>query len=138
MKKVLIIILTLVFLSSAAIAKDEKEISVELMPPVVVKTAPIAGDVEVDPEIKEISVTFSKDMLTDRMWSWTQVSLDTFPEISGDVKYMDDKRTCVLPVKLEPGKTYVIWINSGKYNSFRDVSNNSAIPYLLVFQTKQK
>jgi hypothetical protein len=39
-------------------------------------------------------------------------------------------------VKLEPGKTYVLWFNRGQFNSFRDTDNNPAVPYLLVFQTK--
>jgi TPR repeat protein len=36
-----------------------------------------------------------------------------------------------------PGKTYAIWFNSKKFNAFRDTDNNPAIPYLLVFQTKE-
>jgi hypothetical protein len=34
-------------------------------------------------------------------------------------------------------KTYVIWINSQKFKSFKDVQRNAAIPYLLVFKTAQ-
>jgi hypothetical protein len=47
-----------------------------------------------------------------------------------------DQRTCVLPVKLEPGKTYAIWVNSEKFNNFKDVGGRSAVPYLLGFKTK--
>ena len=57
--------------------------------------------------------------------------------IAGDVHFMKDGRTCVLPVKLEPGKTYAMWINSQKHNAFRDTGNNSAVPYLLVFETRR-
>lgn len=138
MKKIAIFVLTLMLLSNISVAQEKKEISVESMPPVVVKTIPTAGDIEVDPDIKEISVTFSKNMMTDRMWAWVQISDDTYPETISDVKYLEDKRTCVLPVKLKPGKTYVIWFNHGKYNSFRDLNNTPSVPYLLVFQTKQK
>ena len=45
------------------------------------------------------------------------------------------KRTCVLPVKLEPGKTYAIWLNSQKFGNFKDTDGRSAVPYLLVFRT---
>ena len=64
---------------------------------------------------------------------------DTFPQIAGEVRYLADKRTNVLPVKLEPGRTYAIWFNSpnGRHNAFRDSANNSAMPYLLVFQTRE-
>ena len=137
MKKTAIFVLTLMLLSNVSVAQEKKGISVGSMPPVVVKTVPTTGDTEVDPDIKEISVTFSKDMRIDRM-AWVQISEDAYPETTGNAKYLEDKRTCVLPVKLEPGKTYVIWFNKGKYNSFRDLNNNPAIPYLLVFQTKQK
>ena len=119
----------------AAGAEDE-DITVKSMPPSVVKTIPQAGDTAVDPVTKEIRVTFSKDMLTDRMWAVVQTSKTTFPTVDGKIHYLDDKRTCVIPVKLEPGKTYVLWFNRGQFNSFRDTDNNPAVPYLLVFQTK--
>ena len=48
-----------------------------------------------------------------------------------------DKRTCVLPVKLEGGKTYVIWLNSERFNNFKDPQRRPAIPYLLVFETRE-
>ena len=111
------------------------EPSVKSMPPVVVKTVPVSGATAVDAKLKEIKVTFSKDMQTRKMWSFVQFSKDTFPQV-GQPKYKD-KRTIVLPVTLQPKKTYVIWINStGKHNSFRDTSGNPAVPYLLVFETK--
>jgi hypothetical protein len=48
----------------------------------------------------------------------------------------DDKKTCVVEVKLQPKKTYVIWLNSQKFGNFKDADGRSAVPYLLVFQTK--
>ena len=74
--------------------------------------------------------------MKDGSWSWAQVAKNTFPEIIGKPKYLDDKRTCVIDVKLEPKKTYVIWINSQKFGNFKDADGNPAVPYLLVFQTK--
>jgi len=41
----------------------------------------------------------------------------------------------VLPVKLEPGKTYAIWLNSRKFGNFEDSDGRSAVPCLLVFRT---
>ena len=121
--------------AAAAGAQKQKEITVKSMPPSVIKTVPQAGDTEVDPSLKGISVTFSKDMLTDRMWAVCQISNETFPKTGKDIHYMNDKRTCVVPVELEPEKTYVLWFNQGKFNSFRDTDNNPAVPYLLVFRT---
>ena len=123
--------------AAVAAAAEDENVTVKSMPPSVVKTVPQAGDTAVDPATKEIRVTFSKDMLTDRMWAVVQTSKTTFPTIDGKIHYLDDKRTCVVPVKLEPGKTYVLWFNQGRFNSFRDTDNNPAVPYLLVFQTKK-
>jgi RNA polymerase sigma-70 factor (ECF subfamily) len=115
----------------------ENKITVQSMPPVVVKTSPHAGNTDVDPALKEIRVTFSKEMMTKDMWSWVEVSKDSFPRMVGEVRFLSDKRTCIAPVKLEPGKTYAIWLNSKKFNYFRDKDSNPAVPYLLVFQTRE-
>ena len=122
----------------ALIAPAKAEpISIEALPPVVVKTVPAAGDGTVDPATKEIRVTFSKDMLTQKMWSLVTVSQETFPKIDGQIKYLPDKRTFVAPVKLEPGRTYALWVNQGRFTGFRDADNHPAAPYLLVFQTRK-
>jgi hypothetical protein len=71
------------------------------------------------------------------MWSFCQISDKTFPERTGEIHYLPDKRTCVMPVKLEPGKTYVIWINLPRLNNFRDTSSQPSSPYLLVFETRK-
>jgi Bacterial Ig-like domain len=133
------LLLTVVLLVGAAMAENLPNLTVKSLPPSVVKTVPRAGDIAVDPNLKEISVTFSKDMMTEEMWSWYSQSPDTFPEIDkAGIRYLKDGRTCVLPVKLQPGKTYIIWINSQKFNYFKDTEKNSAVPYLLVFQTAEK
>src|ERR1700722_14867365 len=78
------------------------EVTLETVPPVVVKTVPKAGAGDVDSKLTEIKVTFSKDM-QDGTWSWSVLSKESFPKVAGKPKYLADKRTCVLPVKLEPG-----------------------------------
>jgi RNA polymerase sigma-70 factor (ECF subfamily) len=112
------------------------DITVATAPPVVVQTVPKAGSLDIDAKLKEIKVTFSKDML-DESWSWSSVSSGTYPKINGKPKYLKDKRTCVLPVKLEPGKTYAVWVNSERFENFKDADGKPAVPYLLVFQTKK-
>jgi RNA polymerase sigma factor (sigma-70 family) len=111
-------------------------VSVKNLPPVVVRTEPQSGDTKVDAtKVSEVRVTFSKEM-TDQSWSWAQLSDDTFPKMTGKPSYDKERRTCTLPVKLEPGKTYVLWLNSEKFGNFKDPSGQSAVPYLLVFETK--
>jgi RNA polymerase sigma-70 factor (ECF subfamily) len=74
--------------------------------------------------------------MTDGNWAWVQISKDTFPQIVGKPRYLEDKKTCGVDVKLEPKKTYVIWLNSPPYTSFTDTDGHKAVPYLLVFQTR--
>ncbi len=135
MRTIVLLALLAALASMAAPAAAASGASVKTMPPSVVKTVPMAGDTQVAPSTKEIKITFSKDMMTKEMWSLCQVSKETFPKFDGAIHYLDDKRTCVIPVKLEAGKTYILWINCEQYDSFRDAENNPAVPYLLVFET---
>ena len=109
---------------------------IDAIAPVVVKTVPEAGSKDVSPGVIEIKVTFSKDM-TDKSWSWSSAWKDSEPEIVEKPKCDNDQRTCVIKVKLEPNKTYGYWINSQNFHGFKDKQGHSAIPYLLVFKTKE-
>lgn len=131
-----ILLYGIVWLGLTTISVSEDEVQLETVPPVVVNTVPAAGAADVDPALGEIKVTFSKDM-ADKSWSWSTVSKESFPTMNGDIKYLNDQRTCVLPVKLEPGKTYALWLNSNKFKNFKDADGRPAVPYLLVFRTKK-
>jgi hypothetical protein len=111
--------------------------SVRTSPPVVVSTEPMAGATDVDAAVvTEIKVTFSKDMQNGN-WAFAQMSKESFPQTTGKPRYLDYKRTCVLPVKLEPGRTYVIALNKRPFDSFMDTDHRKAMEYLLVFETKK-
>ena len=126
----------IVGIAAAIYAADEAPPSVKSLPPVVVKTVPMSGDTAVDAsKVTEIRVTFSKAM-TDKSWSWSEISPDSRLPITGEIKYDADGKTCIAPVKLEEGKTYVSWLNSEKFGNFKDKDGKSAVPYLLVFETK--
>ena len=84
--------------------------------------------------VKEIRVTFSKPMM-DKTWSWTQGNVYSFPESTGPIHYLADKRTCVMPVKLEPGKTYVMGINGGRFENFKAKDGRPSLHYGLAFRT---
>ena len=135
MKHLAVVLVVLVGgLVGATVRADD--ITLASVPPVVVKTVPEAGAAAVDPQLTEITATFSKDM-QDGTWSWATLSTESFPKVDGKPKYLADKRTCVLPVKLEPGKTYALWVNSEKFDNFQDTDGRPAVPYLLVFKTKK-
>jgi HEAT repeat protein len=112
----------------------EAAITLASAPPVVVKTEPVAGSIDVSSDLTEIRVTFSKAM-QDGSWSWSTWGEENFPETTGGARYLADGRTCVLPVKLEPGRFYAIWLNSNNFRGFQDTGNRSAVPYLLTFVT---
>ena len=135
MRRRTVIVVALAILSAGAAARAD-ELTVPTAPPVVVKTVPQAGAADVDPTVTEIKVTFSKDM-QDQSWSWVKLSEGSFPKVVGRPRYEKDKRTCVLTVKLEPGKDYLLWINSEKFDNFKDGDGRPAVPYLLVFRTKK-
>jgi len=119
----------------AAVAAVENALAAQ--PPVVVETFPVSGVRDVPPGEVEIRVRFSKPM-TDGSWSWSTAWESSAPEFIGPPHYEADGRTCVVKVKLAPGQTYAFWLNSEKFLNFRDAENRPAIPYLLIFQTKQK
>jgi RNA polymerase sigma-70 factor (ECF subfamily) len=126
----------LTLLACPVVSAQEQKYTVASFPPVVVKTEPQSGDARVDASTAEIRVTFSRRMM-DKSWSWSTATDQTNPETTGAPRYLADGKTCVLPVKLEPGRTYAFWINSQNFGNFKDRQGRAAVPYLLVFQTKK-
>jgi len=119
---------------AALTAPRETTTMPDTIPPVVLQTIPESGSTSIDPALKELRVTFSKPM-RDGNWSWVDLGDGSFPEMTGEPRYLEDKRTCVLPVKLEPGRTYATWINVDAFTSFQAEDGTPAVPYLLVFKT---
>jgi hypothetical protein len=105
--------------------------------PVVVKTVPEAGSKDVPAGEFEVKIIFSKEM-ADGSWSWATAWQNSDPKSLEKPHYEADHKTCVMKVKLEPGKTYGWWINSQKFHGFQDPQNHPAIPYLLTFKTKEQ
>lgn len=103
--------------------------------PVVVKTVPEAGSKDVPAGEFEVKITFSKPM-ADRSWSWSSAWENSGPDFIGAPHYDADHKTCIVKVKLEPGKTYGWWINSQKFHGFQDPQHHPAIPYLFTFKVK--
>jgi hypothetical protein len=120
--------------AALAASATADQLSLQSAPPVVVKTVPVAGSANVDSALTEIRVTFSKPM-QDGSWSWSTWGEENYPETTGQPHYLADGRTCVLPVKLKPGKFYATWLNSDKFHNFKDRTDRSAVPYLLTFET---
>ena len=78
---------------------------------------------------------FSKPM-RDGAWTWGAWEPGTLPEPVGEPRYLPDQRTCVVDVRLEPGRTYAVWLNTEEAQGFRDRDGRPAVPYLLIFETE--
>ncbi|HQU46977.1 MAG TPA: M56 family metallopeptidase, partial [Pirellulales bacterium] len=102
--------------------------------PRIVKSSPPQGATGVDPALKEISVTFDRDMEQGRSWTGGP---PLFPPVekSRQARWTD-KRTCVLPVKLEAGAYYRLGINSSSYQNFRAKEGVAAASAAIYFSTK--
>ncbi len=127
-KALLISVLILINLGVACGEKDSK-------PPRVISTFPQNESKNVDPSLSEISVTFNEEMM-DQSWSWAYEDKNKFPQITGQAYYSSNNMTNILPVKLEPNKEYVIWINTSNLKNFKDKSGNPALPFKFTFKTK--
>jgi hypothetical protein len=130
------VVLTALLLSTPGLIASAEELRVASAPPVVVSTEPRPGQTDVAPSTAEIRVTFSRPMRNDS-WSWVTVSDASFPKMTANPRFLDDQRTCVLPVSLEPGKTYAMWLNQPPHENFQDQDGHKAVPYLLVFETRR-
>jgi len=102
--------------------------------PRVIRTSPKAFAKNVDPALDKITVKFNQEM-RDGSWSWTGGG-DTYPERTGQIYYDQDKKTCTMPVKLQPGKVYWVGINSPSHKNFKTPDRTPAKRYVILFATK--
>jgi len=103
--------------------------------PGIIATSPVIGATDVEPEtVKEITVTFDRDMSSGMSWTGGGPA---FPPIAeGRSGFWRDARTCVLPVQLKDGSYYRVGINSKSHNNFRAVNGYPALPAVIHFTTK--
>lgn len=101
--------------------------------PQIVSCTPARGAQDVDPKLKEVTVTFDQDMGAGMSWTGSGPQFPDIPE--GKKGYWRDKRTCVLPVKLESGHSYRLGINSPSYRNFRSAAGVPAMTSAIWFTT---
>jgi hypothetical protein len=97
------------------------------------KTSPKALVADVPATTTTITVTFDQPMM-DGSWSWTGGG-ETYPKVTGKISYDAARKTCRLPVKLEPGKVYWVGVNSPSFRNFQNPANVPAPWYAIVFAT---
>lgn len=106
----------------------------EQSPPSIVFTSPKVGATGVDPALAEITVTFDRDMGGGCSWTGGGPEYPQSPD--GKKALWRDKRTCVLPVKLEAAHYYRVGINSQSYQNFRSAKGVPARPSAIYFTTQ--
>jgi hypothetical protein len=102
--------------------------------PKVLMSKPSNGATDVDPGLTEITVTFDQEMGEGMSWTGGGSEFPRSPE--GANAEWRGKRTCVLPVKLEPGHHYRVGINSPSYRNFCSPAGDPVEPTSISFTTK--
>jgi len=102
-------------------------------PPRVVEAAPDQGDDAVDPDLRVLRVRFDRPM-TPGGHSICGGG-PSFPTPAGRPHWADE-HTVLIPVRLEPGKTYSLGINCPAAKNFRSAQGEPAEPFPLTFRTR--
>lgn len=102
--------------------------------PAVVEMVPADGAQNVDPALAELRVTFDRPMAPGFSWVGGGAR---YPEVTGVARWSDDRKTCILPVKLKPGRDYELSLNSDYFENFRDPRGTPLEPTQWKFRTKE-
>jgi hypothetical protein len=103
--------------------------------PKVIGTFPPTGSL-VPAGIDQIQVTYDRPMM-DKSWSFSTGGEHAFPVVDGGPSLSGDRRTFTLAVRLEANSTYVVWLNTDRYQNFKDEQGHPATPYRLTFKTSE-
>jgi RNA polymerase sigma-70 factor (ECF subfamily) len=106
--------------------------------PKVMAFSPSDGDQNVARDLTEVRVTFNVPMGGGCSWCTVGDDDSDFPKGREGKEYYwtDDKRTCVLPVTLESGKTYRLSINAAEYKNFQSEGGVPCEPVKYSFKTR--
>ena len=103
-------------------------------PPRIVSMVPENGATDVSPSLTQLQVTFDKTMAGG--FSWTGGG-DRFPTIPEGKKpsWSRDRKTCTLPVELQPSWNYQLGLNSKSFKNFASADGIALEPVVYQFQT---
>ena len=102
------------------------------VPAKVIETVPENGQQDVNPRLRQIRIRFDQDM--NRQGYSVCGSGPTFPKTIGKARWIN-KRTFVMPVRLEPNHDYELYVNSQSYKNFKNLRGQPAIVYPVKFRT---
>jgi beta-lactamase regulating signal transducer with metallopeptidase domain len=130
----LVVTLGVITFTDAQTANKEAASAPDDGSPRILKTSPEIGAKDVDPAVKEITITFDRDMAGG--FSWTGGPPDFPPGRDGQKPTWKDKRTCSLPVTLQAAKYYRVGINSTSFQNFKSAQGVPVKPSAIYFTTK--
>lgn len=111
-----------------------EELVARMEKPVVVQMTPSNGAEGVSPETRELRVTFSRPMGPGFSWTGGGPEYPERPE-GLSPRWSDDRRTCTLPVRLAPNRSYRLGLNSPSHNNFRSEAGVPLVPISYSFRT---
>ncbi len=104
--------------------------------PKVVSMKPSNGATDVDPALNQIEVTFDVPMGSGLAWCGGEGFPDT-PE-GKKAFWTDDRKTCILPVKLAPGEKYLLFLNTDEILGFESAEGEPLDPVSYTFSTRAR
>lgn len=108
-----------------------KELEAKVAAPRVVTTEPALGAMGVNPELKEMKVTFDMPMGEGRSFTG---AIPGDPD--GRPVWSEDRRTITLPLKLEPGREYRFGLNGSRpFSNFQSEWGVPLEPVAVEFST---
>jgi beta-lactamase regulating signal transducer with metallopeptidase domain len=114
-----------------------EELKARLQAPKAVSFEPANGAAEVSASCAEVRVTFNVPMGKGCSWCLYGQDDSDFPKgrEGQGVSWTEDGKTCVMPVTLQPGKTYRVMLNRAGYNGFESDGGVQLEPTPYIFTT---
>ena len=117
----------------ATLEKEEADLE---KAPKVVSMTPANGQQDVDPATQALVVTFDRPM---KDGSWAVVGGgENYPETTGKPSYDATRKVLTVPIKLKPDWSYELWLNRGRFDSFRSEEGVKLQPVHVTFKTRAK
>ncbi len=104
--------------------------------PKVAGMTPANGQQDVDPGLAALVITFDRPM-QDQMWAVVGGG-EHFPKLQGKPSYDAARKVLTIPVELRPDWEYELWLNRGKYDSFRSTEGERLQPVHVKFRTRAR
>lgn len=102
--------------------------------PRVVSMAPANGQQDVDPGLTALVITFDRPM---RDGGWAVVGGgEHFPELTGKPSYDQECKVLTVPCKLKPSWRYELWLNRGRFDTFRAADGTPLASVHVTFTTR--